>query len=470
MYSNFIKTIIKQMRILASIILLVSLLGVSCKTTKPTKPLESYNQEDRFEPQASIIRIPINIDLKGLEKTLNEKLSGILYEDNDLNDGDNMKVKATKDGIIKIDAEGMTIKYQLPLDLWIQYDTGFGKVEGTAKLSMDFISNYSIESNWQLKTVSKLEKYEWKEKPRMKLGAFSIPVASIANIIISRSEKMIAENIDAMVAQSFKLDEYIAEAWKLMFEPYELSPEYQTWLLAKPNDIGMTPVVVENGQIKSTIIVESKPELLFGLAPMPSPFKPLPSFAFRYLGDGNNRGFQIYVEATMSYGEAEDLAKKSLVGERFEQGKRYVVVEDVELYGQGNKLVIDLQMSGSYNGSIFLTGIPVFNEKRNRIEIENLDYTLDSKNFLIKSLAWMGKGPIKKMIQENMDFLLDYNLKEAQKQMKETLGGYEVAEGVFLKGSLEDLKLYNAYITTSGFKVAVSLNGEIDIDIAGLNK
>ncbi len=458
------------MRILASIIVLLSLLGISCKTTKPTRPLESYNQEDRFEPQASIIRIPINIDLKGLEKTLNEKLTGTLYEDNDLNDGDNMKVKAVKDGIIKIDAEGMAIKYQLPLDLWIQYDTGFGKVEGTAKLTMDFVSNYSIEPNWQLLTQSKLEKYEWKEKPRMQLGALSIPVASIANIIINRSEEMIGENIDKMVSESFKLEEYIANAWKLMFEPYELSPEYQTWLLTKPNDIGMTPIVVENGQIKSTIVVESKPELLFGLAPMPSRFKPLPNFAFRYLGDDNDQGFQIYVEATMSYNEAEDLSKKSLLGERFEQGKRYVVVEDIDLYGQGNKLVIDLKMSGSYNGSIFLTGTPVFNAKRNRIEIENLDYTLDSKNFLIKSLAWMGKGTIKKMIQDNMDFLLDYNLKEAQKQMKETLGGYEIAEGILMKGSLEDLKLYNAYITEDGFKVAVSLNGEIEIDIAGLNK
>ena len=458
------------MRTLVSIIFLVSLLGISCKTTKPTRPLETYNQEDRFEPQASIIRIPINIDLKGLEKTLNEKLDGILYEDKNLNDGDNMRIKATKDGIIKIDAESMAIKYQLPLDLWIQYDTGFGKVEGTAKLTMDFISNYTINSNWQLTTKSKLEEYEWKEKPRMQLGGFSIPVASIANIIISRSEKLIGENIDAMVAESFKLEEYIERAWKLMFEPYELSPEYQTWLMAKPNDIGMTPIVVDNGQIKSTIVVESKPELLFGLAPMPSRFKPLPNFSFRYLGEGDNRGFQIYVDATMSYDEAESLSKKSLVGERFEQGKKYVVVEDIDLYGQENKLVIDLKMSGSYNGSVFLTGIPVFNAKRNRIEIENLDYTLDSKNFLIKSLAWMGKGAIKKMIQENMDFLLDYNLKEAQQQMKETLEGYEIAEGIFLKGSLEDLKLYNAYLTTNGFKVAVSLKGEIEIDIAGLNK
>ena len=458
------------MRSLTILFALISLLNVSCKTTKPVRPVEQYTEKDRFEPQVSIIRIPVNINLSGLESTLNEKLDGTLYEDNDLNDGDKMMVKAIKDGNIKLDAEGMAIKYQVPLDLWIQYDTGFGKVEATAKLTMDFISNYSIGSDWKLKTVSKLESYEWKEKPRIQLGVISIPVASIANLIIGRSEEMITENIDSMVAESFKLEEYVTDAWKLMFEPFELSPEYQTWLLAKPSDIGMSPIVVKDRQIQSTIIVQSKPELLFGLAPMPSRLLPLPKFSYRYLGEGADRGFQIYVEATMSYDEAESLSKQSLLGQRFESGKRAVVVEDIELYGQGNKLVINLKMSGSYNGSIYFTGTPVFDARRNRIEIENLDYTLDSKNFLLKSAAWLGKSKIKSMIQENMDFLLDYNLRDAQKQMQETLGGYEIAEGIHLKGTLEELKLYNAYLTTDGIKVAVALNGEIDISIEGLSK
>jgi len=445
------------------------LVGTSCKTTKPTRPVEEYTEEDRFEPQTSMIRIPVNINIAGLENALNTQLGGTLYEDNDLKDGDNMKVRAIKDGTIKLDAEDMAIKYQVPLDLWIQYDTGFGKVEATAKLTMDFISNYSIDADWQLKTVSTLESYVWKEKPRIQLGVISIPVAPIANLILSRSEEVISSNIDSMVAESFKLNEYIADAWKLMFEPFELSPEYQTWLLAKPSDIGMTPIKVENGKIKSTIIVQSKPELLFGLAPMPSRMLPLPNFSYRYLGEGADRGFQIYVAATMSYDEAEDLSKQSLLGERFESGKHYVVVEDIELYGKGNQLVINLQMSGSYNGSIYLKGTPVFDPRRNRIEIENLDYTLDSKNFLLKSAAWLGKSKIKSMIQENMDFLLDYNLRDAQKQMQETLGGYEISEGIHLKGTLEELKLYNAYLTADGIKVAVALNGELDIDVKGLS-
>lgn len=459
------------MRVVVPFLLLLIAFTFSCKSSKkPVRPVEKYEEEDRFEPQQSIIKIPIDINIKGLEASLNEQLSGTLYEDNNLKDGDNMKVKAVKDGTIEIGATPTSVSYKVPLDLWIQYDTGFGKVEATAKLSMDFVSDYSIAPNWQLMTNSKLAAHEWKEKPRLKLGVISIPVQSIANLIISRSEQVIGTTIDEKVAESFKLEDYVNDAWKMMFEPIELSPEYQTWLMVKPSDIGMTPVVVENDRIQSTIIVASKPELLFGLAPMPSPLKALPPFAYRYLGDDNKEGFQIYVEATMDYHEAESLTKQSLLGERFEYGKRYVQIEDIELYGQGNKLVIDLKMSGTYTGSIYLTGQPKYNERKNRIEIDDLQYTLDTKNFLFKSAAWIAKSTIKKKLQENMDYFLDYNLRDAKQQMQETLAGYEITEGISLKGNLDDIKLYNAYLTADGFKVAVALNGDVKIDIEKLSK
>ena len=174
------------------------------------------------------------------------------------------------------------------------------------------------------------------------------------------------------------------------------------------------------------------------------------------------------MDATLGYEDAERLTKQSIQGERFEQGSRYVVVEDVELFGQGNNLVVNLQLSGSYNGNIYLTGEPVFNPRRNRIEIEDLEYTLDSKNFLLRSAAWLAKGTLKKKLQENMDFLLDYNLQDAQQQMQEQLADYEISTGVRLQGKLDELQLHNAYLTTDGIKVVMVMNGELGVKVNGL--
>jgi len=431
--------------------------------------METYNQEERFEPKTSIIRIPVNLDLAELEKSLNTYLDSSLYEDDSFEDGDRMKVKATKDGVIRLSVEGMAISYQVPLSLWIQYNTGIGKVEATGRLNLNLKTSFFIGQDWKMLTQTFLQSHEWKEKPRIRFGGVSIPVEPLANLILQRSTATIGKNIDETVAKSFKLEEYVTSAWQLMFHPFELSSDYQTWLVVNPTDLGMTPLKVENGKMLATIVVQSQPSLRFGARPTTNPQIKLPNFSFRNLNSSAEEGFQIYLDATLTYADAERLTKQSIQGQRFEQGKRYVVVEDLELYGQGNNIVVNLKLSGSYNGHIYLIGAPVFNPKRNRIEVENLEYTLDSKNFLLRSAAWLAKGTLKSKLQENMDYLLDNNLQDAQRQMRETLQGYEIASGIELQGNLEELAIHNAYLSADGIRVVMLLSGNLGVNIVGLS-
>ena len=441
---------------------------MACKSTQPARPVEAYNEDNRFTKQTSTIRIPVQIDIIELEKSLNDQLSEALYEDDSFSDGDKMKVTAKKDGTIRLNVEDDAISYQVPLDLWIQYDLGLGKVEATGGLTLDFRTGWAINPQWKLQTTTLLEGHQWTQRPRIRMAGVSIPVESIANLVLRRSTAPIGANIDSLVAESFKLDEAVAEAWKQLFDPFEVSPEYQTWLLVNPTDIGMTPAKVQGNVLDATIVVQSEPELRFGSRPIVPAPRVLPGFKYRNLNPDADRGFQIYLDAALGYEDAERLTKQSIQGERFEQGSRYVVVEDVELFGQGNNLVVNLQLSGSYNGNIYLTGEPVFNPRRNRIEIEDLEYTLDSKNFLLRSAAWLAKGTLKKKLQENMDFLLDYNLQDAQQQMQEQLADYEISTGVRLQGKLDELQLHNAYLTTDGIKVVMAMNGELGVKVNGL--
>ena len=120
-------------------------------------------------------------------------------------------------------------------------------------------------------------------------------------------------------------------------------------------------------------------------------------------------------------------------GETFEQGKRSVTIEDIELFGQGEKLVVNTKLSGSYNGNIYMVGKPEYNQKKNSIDIKNLKFTLETRNFLLKSAGWLLRSTVKKKIQENMDFLLEYNMAEIEKQMQEQLKNLPYLGRHFLK-------------------------------------
>ncbi len=455
---------LKQILALLLVVILTSC-GGSGRSGEPARPSETYGV--RPPEQISMLNIPLEFDVNQLESMLNRQLAGTLYEDTRFDDGDNMTVKATKRENINLRVENEVIRYRVPLGLDIRYDLGLGKVAADGDIALSFKTHFFVDSSWAVRTETTLEKHEWLETPRLRLAGMSVPVESISNFIIRRSEQRLEQSLDKLVADNFALKGYIQQAWQLMFEPQLLSEEYQAWLTVNPQRLTMTPLQTVGDKIRATITVESKPQISFGGKPVTPKASPLPPF--RYAA-APQEDFTLYVGALVSYGEAERLAKQSVEGERFESGKRYVVIDRMELYGQGEELIVNLALTGSYNGNIYLTGRPVYNAERNAIDVRDLEYTLDTRNFLYKSAGWLLKSTLKNKLQDNLDFLLDYNLKDLQQQLQTQLAGYELSSGIKLNGDLREVSLYDAYLTPEGIRVSVALNGRLGLDVAGLTQ
>lgn len=447
-------------------ILLLGLFIVgACKTAKlPTRPMEQY--EDRFAVKTSVVNIPVRIDVYDLESTVNQQLAGIVYEDKDFNDGDNMTIKATKRDRITIAIDSQMIKYRVPLSLNIKYDIGISKVEATGDIALNFQTNFNIRSNWSLQTNTTVDGYDWLQKPRMRMAGVSLPIGFIADIVLKNSKQTLAKAIDEQVKEQLQLESIVGDAWKKMFDPILVSPQYNTWLTVNPQSISMTPLKLDNNQITSTIVVESQPTIRIGAQPATSKATSLPNFKFAGAAPDD---FELFLDTDIPFEEAERLAKAQLVGETFTQGSRSVKVEDIELYGQGNFLIVNTKLNGSYNGSIYLTGRPVFDNLHNTVKVEDIKFTLDTENFLYKSAAWLLKSTLRKKIQDNLQFLLDYNLKDIQQQLQDQLSNYPIAKGILLKGQLRELNLQNAYLASDGIKVRLGLRGKADILISQLN-
>ena len=437
---------------------------VSCKTKEPVRPAEQY--ESLFEERLSVINIPVDIDLRELERSLNQQMKGVIYEDKDLNDGDHMRVRAEKQQDIRLGIDSQLIKYRVPLSLWIQYDLGISKVEAEGELAIDFKTAFAITEDWNIITVTEVVRHDWLKKPRLKMGVVSLPIGFIADLVLQNSKATLTRNIDELVQQRFNLRELVGEAWRKMYEPILVSEAYNTWLAINPQAIGMTPLDMKGDKISGVILVESLPRVNIGRPPGNIRAQPLPNLQLRReAGDD----FTIHINTEISYGEAERIAKAQLLGQTFSQGKRSVTVEDLELYGQGNKIVVNTKLSGSYNGSIYLVGKPVYNFRKNTIEIEKLDYELSSRNFLLKSAGWLLKSTMKNKIEENMNFLLDYNLEEMQAQFQEQLSTYKITDDVLLKGELKDISIQNAYLAPESIIVDLALSGRLNIKVNGLN-
>ncbi len=435
---------------------------LACKSTKLSQPMEQY---DRFEEKISRINIPVSIPMGELERTINQQLDGILYEDDTFDDGDKMMVKAEKKKDIRLRIDSQMVKYQVPLGLWITYDLGLGKVTADADITLDFSTAFLVKNNWSVETTTQITGYEWQKKPRLTMAGISIPVGFVGNLILNRSRDFIGQSLDEQIAENLKFDTLVGDTWKQLFEPIPVAPEYNAWLVINPQKIGMTPLEANNDALESTLQVEAQPNIILGLRPEVDIPEALPPFHYEP-GEGDD--IELYLKTAIPFDEAERIAKTQLVGERFEQGKRAVTIEDIELFGQGNKIVVNTKLSGSYTGSIYLTGKPVYNERRSSVDVEDLNFTLETRSFLFKSAGWLLRSTIKNKIKDNLNFLLDYNLDEVRSQIKQQLEDYEITKGANLKGELDNLSITNVYLTPDGIRVDLGINGKVQLKISEL--
>jgi hypothetical protein len=453
------------------IALLAMLLCTFCKSTKMTnapKPIEQYNGAEET-PLVSTLSIPINIPIEDIVRSLNNSLSGkALYEDYSFTDNgnDGLMLNAWKSQNITLSIYGNTIKYRVPLKIWMKKELVFGTAaEAEAELALNFKTLFFINPDWSMTTQTDVEWHEWLKRPVLKTGIGDISVETIANIALNRSKKTLSEALDNYVGQQISLRPYVQSAWSAIQAPVLIDSTYQMWSKTTPTSIGISPLASYGDFLQAKIFVECINDVTFGSKPSFRPNSILPNLSL--LSDVSD-DFIMQFSTDVPFPEAERLAKNMMVGQVFESGKKKVKVEDILLWGNNDRIVVNTRLSGSFNGNIYFIGKPVFNPKRNAVEVKDLDFHVDTRSFLMRSASWMFSGPIKKKMASAMTFPLDENINAIKKSAQETLQNYQIQPGVLLKGSVDSVSVQDIHVTPNSLRVNLYSKGKVQVDVRGL--
>lgn len=454
---------------LCGLILAMSLFS-SCKTAQyadAPRPPEQYNYAEE-PPLLSTIAIPVTISVADLTNSLNNRLTGVLYEDNSFydNNNDGLMFRATKTQPITLFLSGQTIKYRVPLKIWLRKSLFIGSAEAEGELALNLKTTFGLNSDWSIGTTTELEYYEWINKPILKTGLGDISIETISNLAINRSRNTLTAMLDRTVSQQFSLRPYVQEAWTALQEPVLLSEDYKTWVKTTPLSIGITPLRTDWNMIYATISVQCQNDVTFGDKPHFRENSFLPNLTF--INEDAPNEYQVRIATDVPFPEAERIAKNMMIGQVFESGKRKVRVEDIELWGNNDKLVVNTLLSGSFKGHIYFMGRPVFNPQKNQIEVADLDFHVDTRNFLHKTAAWIFKGAIKNQMRDAMVFPLDENIRELRSEVQNSLNHYELQPGVVLTGTVDSVTVENTKLTPTSIRVNLFSKGKLNLDVKGL--
>ncbi|MEM1323149.1 MAG: DUF4403 family protein [Bacteroidota bacterium] len=415
----------------------------------------------------SRVSIPISVNINDVEKIINKQMQGMLYEDNDMSDNndDGLMLKVEKNGAIRLQLDGQHLNYQVPLSIWVKKRLALADVEAEGALTLDIRTHYEIKPDWTLVTQTRILKHEWQQKPALRLGFLDLPGTFVADRILDRSQHHITRAIDKQMKDKLDLKKYVGEAWLKLQDAILLSEEYRLWLILNLRSMSMTPIKTVDNFIKSTVSAEASAEAVMGQRPPTEIDAILPGFR---MVEEAGRDFVVHLVAAIPFAEAEKVARQFVIGETFSSGNQKVTIEDIQLSGRDEQLLINTTVSGSYDGSIFLKGKPVYNPTLNAIEMEGLDFELNTRNIIFKSIGWLFKKGLIKKMQKSLRFPLDENINEVKGMVKEKLADFEVAPNIRIKGQLDDLTIEETSLSNTAIHVRIASEGALDVLVDGL--
>jgi hypothetical protein len=316
-----------------------------------------------------------------------------------------------------------------------------------------------------MNTSSVIEDFEWSESPTILVAGKKVPITFIINPTLSIFKSKVAKKIDDAIEKSCDFKPYVLNVLETLGTPFKTSEQYETWFKMNPIEVYVTDAQLQKSKIKMNLglkctmltMVGQEPKNVFDKESVT--FKPVATVPDKTTAT---------VAAISTYESASRIITKNFHGKEFASGSRKITVQKVDLWSKDGKMIIALDMTGSINGSIYLSGIPNYNSVTKEIYFEQMDYVLNTKGLLTKTANWLLQGVILRKIQENCRYSIKENLDEGKKSLLPYLSNYSPMKGVFVNGTLNDFEFEKVELTNEAIIAFITTSGKLNIKIDGM--
>ena len=446
-----------------------------CNVIKPPMPAESYNSIVR-KPQTSIINLYADLEISKLEKLINEHVDSVLYQDTSFvdNGNDNLKVKASRAGVIKLNFEQDELSWELPARVTFQKGVSvFGynlpminSWEYSGQLRLRYKTKLTINRDWSIKTTTSPDGYVWTKKPAVKIGSVDIPVTIVANLILPLYLKTFSKQIDEVITSGFDFRGFAEKGWSMLFNPFKIPGDYNAWLSILPYSVSLVPVQGSSGHIRLGAAITSDVMCLMDNIPSSGKVTALPSIQPLKLASDT---FKINLLTDIPFTTINRLITQQIGDSTFQFGSRRIKFETFRVYGTNEKMAVETKVSGSINGTLYLTGVPYFNEEDTTMRIKELKFDLKTRNVVMKSSKWLFNGKIERAITRSVVIPFKSNISGIEAQITRLIRHYPLVYRFELNGKLVRLTVSNLYLSPESVKANVVFLGNLSLGLGDLN-
>ena len=270
--------------------------------------------------------------------------------------------------------------------------------------------------------------------------------------------------MEQQVRDSAMLRQKAEAVWTQALQPMPLAEG--VWLSLNPERIRLAPWTLQGRVLILTPELQVRPVITLGDMPalQARPLPPLES-SIQAIAPG----FKVRVNADLPFEHATAQLRRQVQGKCFDTDQGSFEVLDATVRGQNGKAILELSLKGKIDGRLALQGRPTFDPINGTLQIQDLDYTLESRSWITQFGEWLFRSTLKKTIQEKANWFMDKSLKDVKTLAQEGLNR-PLAPGLSINGTLEDMTLGQPLVLPDRFRVEASISGnvEVEFDAAGV--
>lgn len=446
----------------------------SCATTQKIAALKPEADDATpliYDSTPSFVNLPISLKISEIEQQVNLKLNGLIYEDLKM-EGDDLILKVWKQAPIKIKNVNGKIQTLLPLKIYAKYRIGTSKLGVNLYRDNEFNLNGTIElssdvslKNWKLSTKTAFKNIKWKESPTTTVMGKEVSITYLINPALQIFKDDIEKAIDDAIEESMDFKPNVLDALEKLSTPTLMNEAYETWVKVAPIELYATDALMKNQEIALQMGMKCLIETTIGS-------KPINNFnrdkiVLKSVQSMPNT-ISTNIVAISTYADASKIITKNFVGQVFGEGNKKVTVNHVEIWHKSDKIVVALNMSGSFDGTIYLAGFPKYNEQTKEIYFDDLDYVLDTKSKLIKTANWFASGLVLKKIKELCKYSIAPNLEDGKRIMAQYTQNYSPMKGVYINGKMGEIKFKEMQLSNKALIAFLNIEGSLKVTIDGL--
>jgi hypothetical protein len=263
--------------------------------------------------------------------------------------------------------------------------------------------------------------------------------------------------------QQIELRSRLEHAWRSLLQPINVAQ--QTWLTVNPTELRVSPLTGDADIVRISLGMSARPAITIGAEPQPLQ-RPLPDATAAVPGNG----FHLAVPVIAQTGELTNQLRRVLKldegGIRYPPtGRFYVKPDDAELSAYGTQVVVRIHFKGSAKGTLYLIGTPMWDGATNTLSVPDLDYTLETRNLLLKIAQWTEGARFRDDLRNRLRLNLAPHVGRARTLVEQALN--RRAGVVQLTGSVTALRVAGLYVhpRDSTVRIVTVADGTVRADI-----